>query len=86
MYHATLVGLSRNLVKLSDLIPTSVTLHQYDQSPLTVNGQCHTTVQVYGHAFEATFIVGGVSTQYPLFDKPCLEETKCHFWGLTSQP
>ena len=58
-----------NLVQACDFIPTSVTLHRYDQSPLTVKGQYHATVQVNEHVFESTFIVVDVSTQYPLFGR-----------------
>ena len=57
------------LVDVCDLTPTTVTLRQYDQSPLTVKGQCHVKVKLNERTFEANFLVVDVSTQYPLFGR-----------------
>ena len=51
------------------LMPTSVTLRQYDQSPLDVKGECRAEIQINDKAFSATFIVVDVSTHYPLFGR-----------------
>jgi len=51
------------------LVETSVTLRQYDQSPLAVKGECHATVEVNDYVFEAVFIVVDMPTQYPLFGR-----------------
>ena len=58
-----------SLGKVCDLNPTSITLHQYDQSPLKVKGQCQFTVKVNESMIEASFLVVDVSTQYPLFGR-----------------
>ena len=58
-----------SLGKVCDLTPTSITLHQYDQSPLKVKGQCQVTVKVNERVIEASFVVVDVSTQYPLFGR-----------------
>jgi len=57
------------LTNARKLVETSVTLHQYNQLPLAVKGECHATVEVNGCVFEAVFIVVNVSTQYPLFGR-----------------
>ena len=57
------------LAGVCKLAPTTVTLHQYDQSPLRVKGQCLAKAKLNERIFEATFIVVDVSTQYPLFGR-----------------
>ena len=57
--------LSRNC----NLHPSSVKLHQYDQSPLAVKGECTVTVQIHDRIIDATFIVVDVSTLYLLFGR-----------------
>ena len=57
------------LVDVCHLTSTTVTLHQYDQSPLTVKCQCFAKEKVNERVFEAAFIVVEVSTQYPLFGR-----------------
>ena len=46
-----------SLGKVCDLTPTLVTLDQYDQSPLTVKGQCQVTVKVNECVFEVSLVV-----------------------------
>ena len=62
------------LVDVCHLISTTVTLHQYDQSPLTVKGQCFAKVKVNECVFEAAFIVVEGSTQYPLFGREWMSQ------------
>ena len=64
MYHTALVSLSREFS--GSMWSHSNTTPIWSIS-FKVNGQCHTTVQVNKHVFEATFIVVDVSTQYWLF-------------------
>ena len=53
------------LANVCDLAPSSMKLHQYDQSPLTVKGECKAKVQVNKSVIDATFVVVDVSTSYP---------------------
>ena len=63
-----------NLAEVCDLTSTTVTLHQYDQSPLTVKGQCLAKIKVNDRVFEAAFIVVEVSTKYPLFGRDWMSQ------------
>ena len=68
-YHNALVNVPTKPSRCCDLILT-VTLHQlqYDQSLLTVKGQCLAEVKVNERVL-GDFIVVEVSTQYPLFGR-----------------
>ena len=57
------------LINVCKLVPSSVKLHQYDQSPLTVKGECKVKVRVDKCVMDATFVVVDVSTCYPLFGR-----------------
>ena len=57
------------LINVCNLVPSSVKLHQYDQSPLTVKGECKVKVRVNKCVVEATLVVVDVSTCYPLFGR-----------------
>ena len=57
------------LARKCNLRLSSVKLHQYDQSPLVVKGECTVTVQIHDRIIDATFIVMDVSTLYPLFER-----------------
>ena len=52
-----------------ELRPTSVTLYQYDKTPLVVKGECQATVQVNKRVINAIFIVVEAEAQYPLFGR-----------------
>ena len=45
-----------------NLVPTTVTLRQYDHTPLAVKGQCQVQVQVHDSRIQATFMAVDVST------------------------
>ena len=60
---------NQNLSSACELRPTSVTLYQYDTSPLVVKGECHASVQVNEQVIAATFIVVDAKAQYPLFGR-----------------
>ena len=51
------------------LRPTSVTLYQYDKSPLVVKGECQAIVQVNERVIATTFIVVDAEERYPLFGR-----------------
>ena len=55
--------------KMSNLRPSSVKVHQYDQSPLVVKGEYTATVQIYDRVIDATFTVVDVSTLYSLLGR-----------------
>ena len=57
------------LINVCKLVPSSVKLHQYDQSPLTVKGECKVKIRVNKCVMEATLVVVDVSTCYPLFGR-----------------
>ena len=57
------------LANVCKLVPSSVKLHQYDQSPLTVKGECKVKVRVNECVIDATFVVVDVLTCYPLFGR-----------------
>ena len=48
-----------------ELVPTDLTLYQYDKFPLMIKGQCKVTVQVLGQKTSATLIVVDVKTRFP---------------------
>ena len=54
------------LINVCKLVPSSVKLHQCDQSPLTVKGECKVTIRVNKCIMEATLMV---VTCYPLFGR-----------------
>ena len=51
------------------MVPTHVTLYQYDKSLLMIKRQCKVTVQVLGQKISATLIVVDVKNQIPLFGR-----------------
>ena len=60
----------KRLAGVCKLVPTSVTLYQYDKSHLKTKGQCKVTVvQVLGRKIGATLIVVDVKHQVPLFGR-----------------
>ena len=44
------------------LVPSTVTMRQYDQTPLVVKGECQVNVQVNDCEIQVTFIVVDAST------------------------
>ena len=72
------------LTSACELRPTSVTLYQYDKSPLVVKGECHTSVQVNEPVIVATFIVVDAEAQYPLFGRDWMSlSVISHFKGYS---
>ena len=57
------------LAGVCKLVPTDVTLYQYDTSPLMIKGQCKVTVQVLDQKICATLMVVDVKNQIPLFGR-----------------
>ena len=57
------------VLNVCKLVPSSVKLHQYDQFPLTVKGECKVKVWVNKWVMDATFVVVDASTCYPLFGR-----------------
>ena len=57
------------LAGVCKLVPTDVTLYQYDKSPLMIKGQCKVTVQVLDQKICATLMVVDVKNQIPLFGR-----------------
>ena len=53
------------LAGVCKLVPTDVTLYQYDKSPLMIKGQCKVTVQVLDQKICATLMVVDVKTRFP---------------------
>ena len=51
------------------MIPTDVTLCQYDKSLQMIKGQCKVTVQVVDQTICATLMVVDVKNQIPLFGR-----------------
>jgi len=57
------------LATVCHLMPASVTLRQYDQSPLDVKGECQAEMRINNKVFSASFIVVDVSTRYPFLEE-----------------
>ena len=57
------------LANVCKIFPSSVKLHQYAQSPLTVKGEFKVEVRVNECMIDVTFIVVDVLTCYPLFGR-----------------
>ena len=57
------------LSSVCKLVPSSVKLQQYDQSPLRVKGECKAKVKINKRVIKATFVVVDVPTHYPLFGR-----------------
>lgn len=51
------------------LVPSSVNLHQYDQSPLVVKGECKVKVCINECVIDPTYIVVDILTCHPLFGR-----------------
>ena len=58
---------NEKLVTVCQLNPSSDNLHQYDHSPLKVDGESCVVVEFNGHRIEATFIVVDIAGKLPLF-------------------
>ena len=62
--------LSRSYVAgICKLQSSTVSLHQYDKSPLMVAGECHANITINQHVLQATFVVVDVQNQLPLFGR-----------------
>ena len=59
----------QTLVDVCKLKPSRVSLYQYDKSPLTIVGECQTTVRINSRVISATFIVVDVQKQFPLLGR-----------------
>jgi len=83
---------------ICNLMPMSVSLRQYDQSPLDVKGECQAEITINNKAFRGSFIVVDVATHYPLFGRDWMYllgfdvteqsniiSTSCYFSRITSQ-
>ena len=59
----------QKLADVCELQPSSVSLHQYDKSPLAIAGECQATVQVNNCVIKATYVVVEVEQQLPLLGR-----------------
>ena len=57
------------LAGVCKLVPTDVTLNQYDKSPLMIKGQYKVTVQIIGQKICATLILVDMKNQISLFGR-----------------
>ena len=57
------------LSSVCKLVPSSVKLQQYDQSPLRVKGECKAKVKINKRVIKATFVVVDVPAHYSLFGR-----------------
>ena len=63
-----------NLGKVCQLSPSTVHLHQYDHSPLTIVGECCADIEFNGHKMKATFVVVDITHKHPLFGRDWLQQ------------
>ena len=56
----------QKLQSVCKLQPSSVSLYQYDKSPLSVSGECQANVKINHRVILATFVVVDVKKQFPL--------------------
>ena len=57
------------LASVCRLTPSSVNLHQYDHSPLKVDGESCVEVELNSRKIQATFIVVDIAGKFPLFGR-----------------
>ena len=60
---------NQRLKSVCKLQPSSVSLYQYDKSPLSVSGECQANVKINDCAIVATFVVVDVKKQFPLLGR-----------------
>ena len=65
---------SEKLASVCQLSPSSINLHQYDHSPLIVDGESFVEVQLHSRKIEASFIVVDISGKYPLLGRDWLHK------------
>ena len=75
----------RKLVDVCELQSSSISLHQYDKSPLTIAGECHTTVKINHQVIQATFVVVEVEKQLLLLGRDWMALLQFDVVTLTEQ-
>ena len=64
---------------------SSISLHQYDKSPLTIAGECHATVKINHQVIQATFVVVEVEKQLLLLGRDWMALLQFDVVTLTEQ-
>jgi len=59
----------QQLADVCELQPSSLSLFQYDKSPLTIAGECQANIKINSWVFSATFVVVDVQKQFPLLGR-----------------
>ena len=62
------------LARVCQLTPSSVNLHQYDHSPLKVDGESSVEIELNGRKIDAAFIVVDITGKFPLFGRDWLQK------------
>ena len=73
------------LEQVCRLSPSTVSLHQYDHSPLTIVGECCANIELNGHKMKATFAVVDISGKHPLFGRDWLQQLGIDRTALVNQ-
>ena len=59
----------QKLQSVCSLQPSSVSLYQYDKSPLSVSGECQAHIRINDRTIQAIFVVVDVKKQFPLLGR-----------------
>ena len=65
---------NEKLAMVCQLTPSSVNLHQYDHSPLKVDGESHVEVELNNRKIDASFIVVDIAGKSPLFGRDWMQK------------
>ena len=65
---------NEKLKEVCSLSPSTVNLHQYYHSPLTIVGECHANIQFNGHKMKAIFVVVDITGKHPLFGRDWFQQ------------
>jgi len=65
---------NEKLATVCQLTPSSVNLHQYDHSPLKVDGESCVEIELNRRKIDATFIVIDITGKFPLFGRNWLQK------------
>ena len=64
-----LVIFQQKLSEACRLQPSTVSLQQYDKTPLSISGECQATVKINDRVIQAKFVVVEIEQQLPLLGR-----------------
>ena len=76
---------NQNLAGVCKLQPSTVSLQQYDKTPLVVAGECYSHVSINQYVIQTTFVVVYVHNQLPLLGRDWMAELQFDVSRLINQ-